>query len=119
MTTFIKRCWTLATVPLRLGWWFVLDVLGVFHYGPNVQPGPMPPMSVGQTLDELYLIPRCMDEAALANLIDEDDDTVLDVLLNRIPLTPELSAKLATAFSTSPDYWLNIERAYVDSQVSH
>ena len=66
----------------------------------------------GQVLREKFLVPRHMDERALADAIDLPVKHVHEILRGRHAMTASTASKLARYFQTTPALWLNLQAAY-------
>lgn len=69
------------------------------------------PTSPGEILYEEFLVPLDMSEEDLALHIGCDDKTIKRIISNEASITPEVAIKLALAFDTSPEFWLNAQMA--------
>lgn len=69
------------------------------------------PTSPGEILIEEYLKPLDMTQKELADHIDCDYKVINRIANDRAAVTPEMATKLAAAFDTTPDFWLNAQMA--------
>ncbi len=69
------------------------------------------PTSPGEILIEEYLKPLDMTQKELAGYIDCDYKVINRIANERASVTPEMAMKLAAAFDTTPDFWLNAQMA--------
>ena len=69
------------------------------------------PTSPGEILDEEFLRPLGITQRALAEHLDCDYKVINRIVNERSQVTPEMATKLAQAFETTPDFWLNAQRA--------
>ena len=69
------------------------------------------PTSPGEILDEEFLRPLGITQRALAEHLDCDYKVMNRIINERSQVTPEMATKLAEAFETTPDFWLNAQRA--------
>jgi addiction module HigA family antidote len=69
---------------------------------------PVPP---GEMLNEEFLKPLGLTQKKFADHIGVDIKTVNRIIKAHTALTPELAVKFAAAFSTSPEFWLNLQHA--------
>jgi HTH-type transcriptional regulator/antitoxin HigA len=66
-------------------------------------------------LDELE--ERGWTQTSLAKIIGRPSSTISAIVSGKQSVTPEIATKLASAFGTSPHFWLNLENAYRLSKV--
>lgn len=59
--------------------------------------------------------PLGLPAKALATALDVPKPTLQASFTTRKPQTPELAAKLAVRFVTTPEFWLNLQSAYDSS----
>ncbi|PPD06312.1 MAG: addiction module antidote protein, HigA family [Hyphomicrobium sp.] len=65
----------------------------------------------GEILLHEFLIPHGMEPDDLASIIG--DTTKAEKLLSgQAPVTPDIAATLAQRFSTTPEFWLNLQRRH-------
>jgi antitoxin HigA-1 len=69
------------------------------------------PTSPGEILREEFLNPLGMTQKQLADHIHCNVKVINRVINGRSALTATLALKLAAAFKTSPDFWLNAQKA--------
>jgi len=69
------------------------------------------PTSPGEILREEFLLPLNITQRQLADHIGCDLKVINRVVNQRTQLTPKIAMKLAAAFNTTPDFWLNAQRA--------
>ncbi|CAM6000262.1 unnamed protein product [Sphagnum balticum] len=69
------------------------------------------PTSPGEILNEEFLIPLGLTQKELADHIGCDIKVVNRIINERTSVTAEMALKLAAAFKTSPDFWLNAQKA--------
>jgi addiction module HigA family antidote len=70
-----------------------------------------PPTSPGEILHEEYLAPLGLTQRALAERLGCDVKVVNRIVNGRTSVTAEMALKLGAAFRTSPDFWLNAQKA--------
>src|SRR5690606_18840831 len=68
------------------------------------------PASVGEILNEEFLIPMGLTQGALAEATGLPRKHVNELCNNRRAVTAATALILARAFGNSPDFWLNIQR---------
>lgn len=69
---------------------------------------PTPP---GEILREEFLVPLGLSQRALADHLGCDVKVVNRIVNGRCALTAAMSLKLGAAFRTSPDFWMNAQKA--------
>lgn len=68
------------------------------------------PTSPGEILKEEFLIPLRLTQKQLADHIECDFKVINRVVNQKAQVTPKLAIKLAAAFATTPDFWLNAQK---------
>ena len=66
----------------------------------------------GEILREEYLKPLKLSATALARQLRVSAPTVNDILRGRRAITASVALRLAKFFSTSEQFWLNLQNAY-------
>jgi len=74
---------------------------------PTYRPPPHP----GELLREEFLKPLEMTQTELAAAIDVPFQRVNDLVNGRRGITPDTALRFAKLFRTTPDLWLNMQRA--------
>jgi addiction module HigA family antidote len=69
------------------------------------------PTSPGEILNEEFLKPLGITQKDLANHLGCDYKVINRIINERTTVTPEMAMKLAMAFKTTPDFWLNAQMA--------
>lgn len=69
------------------------------------------PTTPGEILREEFLIPLNITQKQLADHIGCDLKVINRVVNDRTQVTPKMAIKLGAALSTSPDFWLNAQKA--------
>lgn len=69
------------------------------------------PTTPGEILDEEYLKPLGMSQKELADHLGCDVKVVNRIVNGRTSVTAEMALKLGASFQTSPDFWLNAQKA--------
>jgi len=69
------------------------------------------PTTPGEILNEEFLRPLDLTQRELADHIDCDYKVINRIVNERAGVTPEVALKLAAAFETTPDFWLNAQMA--------
>ncbi len=70
------------------------------------------PTHPGQILKEDYLEPLNLTISELSRALGTSRKTLSKIVNGRGSVTPEMALKLAKAFDTSPEFWLNLQRNY-------
>ena len=69
------------------------------------------PTTPGEILREEFLAPLKLSQQQLADHIGSDVKVINRIVNGRAQVTPKIATKLAAAFNTTPDFWLNAQRA--------
>jgi addiction module HigA family antidote len=69
------------------------------------------PTSPGEILSEEFLKPLEISQKELADHLDCDYKVINRIVNEQSSVTAEMATKLAAAFDTSPDFWLNAQMA--------
>ena len=69
------------------------------------------PTTPGEILREEFLLPLQMTQRALAEHISTDVKVINRIVNARTSVSAEMAIKLAATFDTSPDFWLNAQKA--------
>ncbi len=69
------------------------------------------PTSPGEILSEEFLKPLALTQGTLAKHIDCDVKVINRIVNERSAVTAEMALKLSAALGTSPDFWLNAQKA--------
>lgn len=69
------------------------------------------PITPGQVLRDDYIEPRGIKQDALAHALGVHRTTANELLNDKRTVTPEMALRLAHAFQTSAEYWLNLQKA--------
>lgn len=69
------------------------------------------PTSPGEILNEEFLVPMYLTQKQLAEHIGCDIKVINRIVNERTSVTAEMALKLASAFRTTPDFWLNAQKA--------
>ncbi|HEX5275152.1 MAG TPA: HigA family addiction module antitoxin [Candidatus Rubrimentiphilum sp.] len=69
------------------------------------------PISPGEVLREDFLDELELTQERVAEAIGVHRTTVNEVLNGRRAITPEMALRLGHAFSTTPEYWMNLQKA--------
>ena len=69
------------------------------------------PTTPGEILSEEFLKPLGMTQKQLADHLGCDVKVINRIINNRTSVTAEMAIKLAAAFRTTPEFWLNAQQA--------
>lgn len=69
------------------------------------------PTTPGEILKEEFLIPMGTTQGELATHLGCDVKVINRIVNGRTSVTAEMALKLAAAFKTSPEFWLNAQKA--------
>ncbi len=69
------------------------------------------PTSPGEIIYEEFLLPLGITQKELAEHIKCDYKVINRIINEKTRVTPEMAIKLAQAFETTPDFWLNAQQA--------
>lgn len=69
------------------------------------------PTTPGEILQEEYLIPLGLTQKQLADHIKYDVKVINRLINGRTRLSAQLALKLAAALNTTPEFWLNAQKA--------
>jgi addiction module HigA family antidote len=76
-----------------------------------MKPQLRKPTTAGEILNEEFLKPMGLTQKQLANHLDCDIKVINRIVNGRTSISAELALKLAATFKTSPDFWLNAQKA--------
>lgn len=74
-------------------------------------PTNRPPTSPGEMLKEEFLEPMGLSQQQLADSIGVSYQRVNELINGKRGITTSTALRLAKYFNTSPDFWLNLQRA--------
>ena len=69
------------------------------------------PTTPGEILSEEFLVPLRMTQKQLADHLGCDVKVVNRIVNGRASVSTEMALKLGAAFRTTPDFWLNAQKA--------
>ena len=69
------------------------------------------PTSPGEILREEFLLPLQLTQKQLADHLGCDVKVVNRIVNGRTSITAEMALKLGATFRTSPEFWLNAQKA--------
>lgn len=68
------------------------------------------PSHPGEILKELYMEPLNLTQSALAEHLDCTRTALNEIINGKRGISPQMACKLADAFKTTPELWLNLQR---------
>ena len=74
-------------------------------------PTHRPPTTPGEMLREEFLIPMNLTQQQLADAIGVSYQRINELVNDKRGITTSTALRLAKYFNTSPDFWLNLQRA--------
>ncbi|WFP73793.1 HigA family addiction module antitoxin [Mesorhizobium sp. WSM4906] len=70
------------------------------------------PIHPGEFLREEYLVPLRMSAGALARKLNLPRTRIERIVKEEVGLTPDTALRLARFFNTTPEFWMNFQKAY-------
>ena len=70
------------------------------------------PTHPGEILLEEFLLPLEITQAKLAKHIGVSAQSINDLTRGKRSVTPETAWRLAQAFGTTPEFWINLQTTY-------
>jgi antitoxin HigA-1 len=70
------------------------------------------PTHPGEVLLEDFLVPLGISQVALARHLDIPVQRVNEIVRGKRGVTPDTAWRLAQAFGTTPEFWMNLQMAY-------
>jgi antitoxin HigA-1 len=70
------------------------------------------PLHPGEVLQELYLTPMGLGAIALAKRLGVPRTRIERLVKGTTSVTPDTAVRLARAFNTTPNYWMNMQVNY-------
>ncbi len=77
----------------------------------SAMPRRREPTTPGEILREEFLIPLAMTQKQLADHLGCDVKVVNRIVNGRAAVSTEMALKLGAAFRTTPEFWLNAQKA--------
>ena len=74
------------------------------------------PPSVGEMIQELYLLPSGLSSEEAAKMYEIDTELFEEILTGEVEIGYELAYKLSKGFNTTHNFWLNIQRDHQSFQ---
>lgn len=75
-------------------------------------PNRMRPIHPGEILREEYLLPLDLSANRLAQALEVPTNRITEIVAQRRGLTADTALRLARYFDTSPELWMNLQKAY-------
>ena len=72
----------------------------------------LPAIHPGEILKELYLDPLGMSAGALARRLGVPRTRIERIVTGQTGITPDTALRLAKAFDTTPQFWLNMQTSH-------
>lgn len=76
------------------------------------------PVHPGEVLSELFLEPLEMSAGALAKRLDVPRTRIERLVKGETAMTADTALRLSTFFGNTPEFWLNLQRAFDLAQAS-
>lgn len=77
-----------------------------------MSPKKRKPTHPGMILDEHYIKPLNLNLQELADNLGISRNTLFRIRMGKMGITPSVAWRLATAFDTTPNLWLNLQQKY-------
>jgi addiction module HigA family antidote len=77
------------------------------------------PTHPGKVIQEDYLKPLSITITEMASALGISRKTLSKIINERGAITPDMSLRLARAFDTTPDLWMNLQKNYDLWQAEH
>ncbi len=77
------------------------------------------PTHPGVIIKEDYLKPLSKTITGMADILGVSRKTLSKIINTRGTITPDMALRLAMAFDTSPDLWMNLQKNYDLWQAEH
>lgn len=71
---------------------------------PNIHPG--------EVLDQEFLRPMGLSQNALARAMEVPPRRINEIVLGKRAITADTALRLARAFATSAEFWMNLQASY-------
>lgn len=72
----------------------------------------LPPVHPGEILREEYLLPLGMSAGALAKHLNVPRTRIERLATEQTAVTPDTALRLAKFFSTTPEFWMNMQASF-------
>ena len=71
-----------------------------------------PPVHPGEILREEFLVPLDMSAGKLAKQLNVPRTRIERLVAETSPITPDTALRLGKFFSTSPEFWMNLQMTF-------
>jgi len=78
----------------------------------DIMKNQMRPVHPGEILREEYLVPINLSANALAQVLGVPANRISAIVAEKRAVTADTALRLARAFKTSPEFWLNLQQAF-------
>lgn len=78
----------------------------------NPAKNNMRPIHPGEILREEFLAPLDMSANRLAQVLDVPANRITEIVGERRAITADTALRLAAAFDTTAEFWMNLQQAY-------
>ncbi len=109
MTSGASASGSKTAMPMRLS--SAITTRGGEMSIPNDTPIKRRPTHPGEILREDFMPDYGLTVSGLADLLGVSRQTVNELLRERRSLSPEMALRLSALFGSSPEFWLNLQRA--------
>ena len=75
-------------------------------------PKTLPNIHPGEVLDGEFLRPMGLSQNALARAMDVPPRRINEIVLGKRAVTADMALRLARAFGTSAEFWMNLQASY-------
>jgi addiction module HigA family antidote len=72
----------------------------------------IPPTPPGEILKEEFMVPMGLSANALANILHVPSGRITQIINAQRAISADTALRLAKAFGTSPEFWLNLQALY-------
>ena len=76
------------------------------------KPKALPNIHPGEVLDQEFLRPMGLSQNALARAMDVPPRRINEIVLGKRAITADTALRLARAFGTSAEFWMNLQASY-------
>ena len=75
-------------------------------------PKTLPNIHPGEVLDQEFLSPMGLSQNALARATNVPPRRINEIVLGKRAITADTALRLARAFGTSAEFWMNLQASY-------
>ena len=75
-------------------------------------PKTLPNIHPGEVLDQEFLQPMRLSQNALARAVNVPPRRINEIVLGKRAVTADTALRLARAFGTSPEFWMNLQTSH-------